>query len=263
MRWAAAATQSAWEEGNARPIAVPWEKLAKVIKPKGGNVGVLIAAPGQGKTTVLLNWVVKTGAKCLYISADTSAHDMTSQLGALATGHNRRLVEERLTESATWRKEYAKAIFAKYPNLVLDFSPRPTMKDIRYKVLALTELWGETPEVIIMDTASNVAMDDMANNAEWQRVWLSAISLAREANAFFVFAHHVRQGDARGGRIAPQMNDGLWGSDQYPEFVIGLHTPNAGEVMLTVRKNRTGPKDVPIRLKVSFPLAKVEDPDGS
>lgn len=261
MRWAAAAAQSAWEEGNARPIEVPWKKLARVLRPKGGNTGVIIAAPGVGKTTLLLNWVVRSGVKCLYISSDTSPADVTSQLGALATGHVRQTVEERLSESATWRSEYAKAIYAKYPNIVLDFSPRPTIRDIRFKALALTELWGETPEIIVMDTASNVAMADMSNNAEWQRVWLQAISLARELNAFFIFAHHVRQGVARSGRVAPEMNDGLWGSDQYPEFVIGLHSPQAGRLMMTVRKNRTGPKDVPIPLKVSFPLARIDDPD--
>lgn len=262
MRWAAAATQSAWEEGNARPVVVPWTKLGKVIKPKGGNCGVVIAAPGVGKTTFMLNWAVKSGMKTLYISSDTSPHDITAQLGALATGQERRMVEERLNATSTWRREYAKAIYAKYPNLVLDFTPRPSMRDIRNKALALTELWGVPPELIIMDTASNVAMKDMGNNADWQAVWLQAINLARDLNAFFMFAHHVRQGAARSGRIAPELNDGLWGCDQFPEFVMGLHMERSSELTLTVRKNRGGPKDVPVRFSVNFPQAEVGEPVG-
>lgn len=259
VRWAAVATSSAWEEGNARPVPVPYDKLGKIIRPKGGNTGVIIAAPGQGKTTFMLNWAVKAGMKCLYISSDTSPADVTAQLGALATTDERILVEQRLAASTTWRRGYAQAIFQKYPNLILDFAPRPTMEEIRNKALALVELWGEPPELIVMDTASNVAMSDMANNAEWQRVWLEAINLAREVNSFFLFCHHVKQGPARTGRIAPELNDGLWGCDQFPEFVMGLHTPNVGELTLTVRKNRGGAKDVPVRFNVDFARADINE----
>lgn len=259
MRWAAVATSSAWEEGNARPVTVPYPRLSHIIRPKGGNTGVIIAAPGQGKTTFMLNWVVKAGMKALYISSDTSPADVTAQLGALATGNERRLVEQQLAANMTWRREYATAIYRKYPNLILDFSPRPTMAEIRNKALALTEMWGEPPEIIVMDTASNVAMEDMSNNAEWQRVWLDAINLARELNCFFLFCHHVKQGPARGGRVAPELNDGLWGCDQFPEFVMGLHTPDAGQLTLTVRKNRGGAKDVPVRFDVDFPRADIAE----
>ena len=263
MRWAAAATQSAWEEGNARSVPVPWTKLDQVIRPKGGNCCVVMAAPGVGKTTFMLNWAVRSNAKTLYISSDTSPHDVTAQLGALATRDDRSMVESRLMESRVWREEYAKAIFAKYPNLVLDFAPRPSMGDIRNKAEALTELWGEPPELIVMDTASNVAMKDMSDNAEWQRVWLQSISLARDLNTFFVFAHHVKQGPARSGRVAPDLNDGLWGCDQFPEFVFGLHSPASNELVLTVRKNRGGLKDVPVKMRATLATARIEDPDIS
>lgn len=260
MRWAAAATKAAWEEGHARPVDVPWEKLGKIIRPKGGNCAVVMAAPGVGKTTFMLNWAVRSGMRTLYISSDTSPHDITAQLGALATGHDRSLVEKRLMATATWRQEYAKAIYQQYPNLVLDFSPRPTMGEIQAKGEALCELWGEPPQLIVMDTASNVAMKDMSDNAEWQRVWLQSISVARYLNSFFVFAHHVKQGIARSGRVAPDLNDGLWGCDQFPEFVLALHTERTNEITCTVRKNRGGPKDVPVPLRASLPVASITDP---
>ncbi len=255
------ATSSSWEEETAKPLPIPWDKLGKVIRPRGGNCAVVIAAPGIGKTTFLLNWAAKAQIPTLYLSADTSAQDITAQLGALATGHDRRQVETRLTESTIWRREYAQAILKSYPDLVLDFSPRPTMHDIRQKGLALTELWGVTPQMIVMDTASNVAMKDMSDNAEWQRVWLQAIQLARDLNAVFIFAHHVKQGLARSGRMAPEMSDALWGADQFAEFVMGLHEPEAGVRTLTVRKNRTGPKDVPVRLVADLARADLRDPE--
>lgn len=262
MRWAATATKSAWEEDSARPVPVPWEKLNSVIKPKGGNIGIVMSAPGVGKTTLLLNWAVHSNMKTLFISSDTSPHDITAQLGALATGHERRLVEQRLMGGHTWRQEYSRAIYDKYPNIVLDFAPRPSMADIRAKAIALTELWGEAPEMIVMDTASNVMMKEMDSNAEWQRVWLQSREIARSLNAFFMFAHHVKQGPARSGRVAPDLNDGLWGCDQFPEFVLGLHAERTDQMTLTVRKNRGGKKDVPVRLDADLARAKVSDPDG-
>jgi len=104
-------------------------------------------------------------------------------------------------------------------------------------------------------------MKDMGDNAEWQRVWLMAKQIARELNAVFFFAHHVKTGPARSGRVAPEMSDGLWGSDQFAEFVLGLWTPTAGEVGLMVRKNRTGPKDVPVKLKAELSRADISDPE--
>lgn len=233
--------------------------MSNVIKAKGGNCAVFIAAPGIGKTTILLNWATKARIPTLYLSADTSAQDLTVQLGSLATKHHRREVEKRLTSSPMWRTEYANAVMRAFPDLVLDFAPRPTMRDIREKAEALTELWGVTPRMIVMDTASNVAMKDMADNAEWQRVWLQAIQIARDFNAFFVFAHHVKQGLARSGRMAPEMSDALWGADQFAEFVVGIHESRPGTRTLTVRKNRTGPKDVPIHLVADLAHADLRD----
>lgn len=259
MRWGAHATKDAWSETNASVLPVPFEKLSKIIRPKGGNCGILIAAPSCGKTTFLLNWVVKAGVKVLYISSDTSPHDLTSQLASLATGEKREVVEKRLRTSQTWRSEYAEAISSKYPNIVVDFTPSPSMHRIRMKAIALAEVWGVPPEMIVMDTASNVEMKDMGDNAEWQRVWLESISIARELNSFFMFAHHVKQGPARSGRVAPEMSDGLWGCDQFPEFVFGLHAPMANRVVFTVRKNRGGMRDVPVNFHADFSRSNLEE----
>lgn len=261
MRWASTATAAAWSEDSARTVDVPFTKLDTIVRPKGGNCGIVIAAPGVGKTTFLLNWAVKSGMNTLYLSADTSPHDLTAQLASLATGHLRAEVEPRLMSDQTWREQYASAIFQKFPNLVVDFTQRPSMLGIRRKATALTELWGEAPQMVVMDTASNVEMEDMGANAEWQRVWLESINIARDLNTFFVFAHHVRQGLARSGRTAPDLNDGLWGCDQFPEFVFGLHNSGAREVTCTVRKNRGGPKDVPVKLPVDLSRALFEKGD--
>lgn len=259
MKWAAHAIKDIWSGSSGKPVVVPFDKLSKVITPKGGNCCVVIAAPGVGKTTFMLNWVTESDMRVLYVSSDTSPHDLTTQLGALSTNDERAKVEQRLVKSGTWREEYARHISEQFSNLVLDFTPSPSMTQIREMCEALTELWGAAPDMVVMDTASNVEMSDMSNNAEWQRVWLEAIAIARDYNLFFVFAHHVKQGLARTGKQAPELSDGLWGSDQFPEFVLALHQPRPRTLTLTVRKNRTGRRDVPVHFDVDYAYAKVEE----
>lgn len=257
MKWAATACQTTWEEEGGRHINVPFGKLSKVIRPKGGSTAVVMAGPGVGKTMLLLNWAAMSGMRTLYVSADTSAQDITVQMAALACDHPRSIVEERLASSEQWRADYAVAIFEKFPHMVFDFAQRPSTLDVRNKVAALTELWGSAPEFIVIDTASNIAKKENDSNGEWQRVWLESIAIARDFNSFLLFAHHLRMGLARNGRHAPELTDGLWGSDQFPEFVMGLHSERANEITLTVRKNRSGPKDVPVKFDVDFTKASV------
>lgn len=259
MRWAASAAQSVWQSGSTKKIDVPFEKLGKVIRPKGGNMGVTIAGSGVGKTTFLANWTAKSNMRTLYMSSDTSAHDFTVQLGALSTDDQRVEVERRLMKSATWRREYGQHIAAAYPNLVVDFDPQPSIAKLDRQCHALTELWGVSPEMVVMDTATNVEMSDRSNNAEWQRVWLEALQLARDHNLFFMFAHHVKNGPARTGRVAPELSDGLWGSDVFPEFVLGLHLAAADKLTCTVRKNRTGQRDVTVHFNINYARGSVTD----
>ena len=260
MRWAAEVTQQSWTptaSGILTPI--PFRKMSRIMRPHGGNVGVVIAAPGVGKTTFLLNWAVKSGARTMYLSPDTSPQDLTSQLGALASGSPRKEVEDRLLSSASWRREYGRHIAREFPNLVLDFTASPSMTSIDEKVDALTELWAATPQIVVIDTASNIEMKDSSDNAEWTKVWLSSVEIARKYNLFVVLAHHVKQGAAAGGRVAPQMNDGLWGCDKFAEFVIGLHTPGPKLMAATIRKNRSGPKDVPIQFVTDLSRAEIRE----
>lgn len=259
MKWAASATKHAWGQDSGTTIPVPWRVLDNVIAPKVKNTGIVIAAPSVGKTTFLLNWVTQARIRALYISSDTTEHDLTTQIGALSQGHLRSEVEQRLRSSETWRDLYATRIAELYPNLVLDFTPSPTMGSIEQKVRGLVELWARPPQMVIQDTASNVDMEDKGDNAEWQRVWLSAKQIARQYGLFWCFAHHVKQGPAKDGDRAPVMSDGLWGSHQFAEYVLTLHNPNPRSMVVTVRKNRMGKRDVAVPLRAEWERALIHD----
>lgn len=225
-----------------------------------GHTVFVIAAPGVGKTTMILNWVAKANVRTLYMSADTAQRDLTSQLAALATGTERRVVEARMEKEEFWREQYAASIQTAFPNLIIEDMPSPSLKDVQERMLCLTELWGETPQVVVLDTAGDIERPKSKSEYdEWLQLWQSIRELARKFNCVVMVAHHVRNGPARNGTQPPEMADGLFGSDKYPEFVIGLHTASAGVMQATVRKNRNGPKDVPVKLAAHLSLASIED----
>ena len=217
---------------------------------------MLLAAPGVGKTTLALNWAARSGARTLYCSADTDDELMFEQLASLATGHDREQIAGRLDEGR-WHSRYADAVKRRFPNLVLDFDP-PNLDVVGEKVEALTEVWGDTPQLVVLDTATDVERvnDDPSS---WIKNWIEGRTLARFFNTTVMWCHHVKSGPAASGRIAPSQADGLYNADRFSEIVLGLHTPGPDEMTVTVLKNRGGRKDIAFQLAADLAHARLDE----
>ena len=217
---------------------------------------MLLAAPGVGKTTVALNWAALSGARTLYCSADTDAELMTEQLASLATGHHRETVAGRMEDNPRWLARYADAIKWKYPHLVMDFEASPNINTVAEKCEALTEVWGETPDLVVIDTASDVNRDT-DDPSGWIRQWIAQRELSRFFNCTVMTCHHVKVGPAANGKVAPSQGDGLFNADRFSEIVLGLHTSGPSEITLTALKNRGGRKDVAFPLTADLEYCRV------
>lgn len=237
---------------------MPWPKLAKVIRPLGGHCVMLIAAPGVGKSTLALNWAARSQALTLYASADTDARTMTLQLASLASGHGREQVGERLANSAVWRQVYAADIRRQFPNLVMDFMSMPSIPSIAYRAEALTEVWGETPQLIVLDTASDLARDGDDYSA-WRKLWLDSRKLARTFCTSVMLLHHVRSGPAATGLVRPNQDDGQYRADQFAEIELGMHWRNHNTVEVSVLKNRTGKRNIAVQMHADYEHARLEE----
>lgn len=255
MQWASSGVTSAWAKESVR-LPVPWDALGAHVRPRGGQNVVLLAAPGVGKTTVSLNWAARANLRTLYCSADTDPETATEQLASLATGHLRTTVEDRLATSATWRSWYADAVRAKYPNLVMDYSGAPRLGVIAEKMEALTEVWGACPELLVLDTASDVQRDQPGFDG-WQRQWLACREMARFFGCVIVHNHHIRSGAAATGRVKPSLDDGMYKPEQFAEMILGLYTPGAGELGIAVLKNRGGRSGFVVHLRTELERALV------
>lgn len=258
MQWAATVVDRAWDEDAVRRLPVPWESVGRVVRPMGGQQIMTIAAPGVGKSTFAVNWAARSGARTLYASADTDERLMTRQLASLATGHHQDYVEARLMQSAQWRLLYGDAVRQSYPNLVFDFERTPSLDRVAARAVAMTEAWGETPELIVLDTASNLSRRS-EDYAAWRELWVGVGDLARYFNSCVMVAHHVKEGAAAGGTQPPSLNDGKYGAHEFCEIVLGLHRSGGAEVTVSVLKNRGGKSQVRIPLAARYEFAALDE----
>lgn len=261
MLWAATATRRSWTDDRPQRFVLPWPSVAEWVAPMGGQHMMLLSAPGVGKTTFALNAAAYSGAATLFLSMDTDARLVTEQLAALATGEDRATIRRRLARPL-WQESYARAIRRMFPHLVLDFPTAPEVGDVADRAEAVTEVWGTTPDLIVLDVASNLARqgDDYGS---WQQLWSDIQRLSRVFGSTLLVAHHVKEGPAAGGTVAPSLNDGQYKPHQFAEIVLGLHAPSPAEVTVTVLKNRGGRKDLRFGLVADLAHAQLRDPLAS
>lgn len=258
MQSAAAAIGDGWDEGKVRPLLVPWPQLARVIRPIGGQQVVVAAAPSVGKTMFAGNWAAESGAHTLYMSADTDQRTWTKNMAALATGHETTIVDRRLERSRSWRLQYMEAVQDRFPNLYADFASGPSIPSVLHRAEALTEVWGSTPELVVIDTATDVQRQG-EDYASWRKNWIAYRGLARYLNAVVMLLHHVKDGPARNGDAEPAQSSAKYGADEFAEIMLGLWRPGGDPTRLTVSvlKNRAGLRQVRVPFAAEYARGRV------
>ena len=119
------------------------------------EVSMFAAAPGVGKSTLALALALKMKVPTLYISADTNAHTMAMRLASMISGKNQTDVEQLLNSDLGWTR----AVLAKASHIVWSFESAPSLQDIDEEVQAFEELWGCSPQLIVVDNLMDVATD--------------------------------------------------------------------------------------------------------
>ena len=74
------------------------------------------------------------------------------------------------------------------------FESSPTLEDIAEEVKAFEELWGQSPELIIVDNLMDVATDGGEEFASMRAIMKELKYLARATNAAVLVLHHTSEG---------------------------------------------------------------------
>lgn len=240
--------QSAGIRGNAgEPIPVPWRAFEELgIVPRRGQLILIAAGPGIGKSAMTLTMVLEALVPSLMYSADSDAFTQLSRsIAKLAdmkvSAAAEMILEDRITEDI-------KEELRKVP-LIIDYDSSPTPHDIEEILMAYYELCNEFPALIVVDNITNVVTDasdsgDPFSGLEALMDYLH--SMARQTGACVIGLHHVT-GEYNNGDKAIPLNGVKGQITRVPEMVLTLHKKplEDGRWILCVSpvKNRGGKAD--------------------
>lgn len=203
-----------------------------------GQLHVIAAVPGGGKTLLALWWAIKAKVPTLYFSADSDASTLAERAGAILLDKTTKVVKQMLQSEAAVLVEDAFADNASH--IKFDFDPGPSIESIEEELLAYCELMGDMPAVVIIDNLMNVHGD---SDNEWtsMRDSMSALhTLARETEAAFIVLHHVSENPNESKPDFPAPRRALMGKvSALPELVLTVALSGSNYRIAAV-KNRHG-----------------------
>jgi len=208
---------------------------------------LISAAPGVGKSAFVLNYVIKSGTPTLYFSADSDAFTQLSRIVSMLTGTGLDQAAELVRSGET--ESYREALTGLPSRFIFEASP--DLEDIKQSLKSYEELYGEYPELIVIDNITDVRtgnLDNDANPTEGMEFLCSELhSLARTYQTAVIGLHHVTGPHNSGDK--PVSLSGLKGQiGRVPEMVLTLHKVDAGNgdfhyLRASAVKNRGGKSD--------------------
>lgn len=240
--------QSSGIRGHAGdPIPTPWKAFDELgIVPRRGQLILVAAGPGIGKSAKILTLVLEAMVPSLMFSADSDAFTQLSRSIAILCDMRvetaaQMILEDRITDEV--REELGSV------PLLIDYDSSPTPHDMEEIIAAYYELCNEFPAVIVVDNITNVVTDaqdsgDPFSGLEALMDYLH--SMARVTGACVIGLHHVT-GEYNNGDKPIPLNGVKGQITRVPEMVLTLHKKPLEDGRWIMRvspvKNRGGKAD--------------------
>lgn len=214
--------QSAAVRGSAgEPLPTVWKALEDAgTRFLRGQLVLVAAGPGTGKSAFVLTYALRSRVSGLYFSADSDAFVQLSRSLSILSGMDMKESGE-LARSDDFHR--IKGIVEGSP-LRFSYNSSPTLEHIEKQIVAYEELYGDFPELIIVDNALDVVLDggeeDQAQSLDQLMAWLH--DMARTTEACVIVLHHVTgpYNDAQ----TPIPLSGVKGQiGRVPELILTLH----------------------------------------
>ena len=214
--------QSAAVKGSAgEPLPEVWKTLAdKGTRFLRGQLALVAAGPGTGKSAFVLNYALRSGVSCLYFSADSDAFVQLSRSLAILGGMNMTDASNLVLSEDFDR---INEIIGQVP-VRFSYDPAPALEHIENQIMAYEELYGDYPELIVVDNALDVELDagdaDQAQSLDALMAWLH--DMARSTEACVIVLHHVTGPFNDADKPIPL--SGVKGQiGRVPELILTLH----------------------------------------
>lgn len=225
------------------PIPVVWQSLADAtVHFRRSQVAMVAAAPGVGKSAFTLNLAIRSGARGIYMSADSDEVTQAFRAAAILTGDRVQEIEAAYKDGKA--EKYDKAL-RDFTRVWFDFDAAPSLTQIEEEVLAYAYMYGCWPEILVLDNLANVFDEAGGEGFSGLENTMSFLTdLARKTEAAVIVLHHV-VGDAESGDQPLKLKDIRGKITKLQTLVIGLaytgtYTPLGRALAAYILKNRSG-----------------------
>ncbi|AYB70816.1 DnaB-like dsDNA helicase [Mycobacterium phage Wizard007] len=228
----------------------PLPPVFEALEMKGtrflrGQLGLVCAGPGTGKSAFVLTYALKARVPTLYFSADSDAFTQLSRMVSIQTAWS-------MEKSArAVRNSDLAEVAAEFEDIPIRFNynASPSLDQIEDSMKAYCQGYGDYPDLVVVDNITNVRSgggedDDPFSGLESMMDYLH--TMARNTGACVVGLHHVTGSYNDADKPIPL--SGVKGQiTRVPELVLTLHrvSEEFGPEALRVStvKNRAGRMD--------------------
>ncbi len=221
------------------PLAVSWRSWKdKQIALFPGQVSLLVAAPGVGKTTIALNIArAVRPRRVFYVLVDTDPMDIVARSTAMVTSQTMPAPEARLGFIEYFREEVA----AEMDHVTWYTSGGPSLDEINDEIECYGAVYGANPELMFVDNLTSVDMDAETSFNSLQDTISRFTRAARATGMHIMILHHAVKAYSGGEKIIPQ--DGIE-QDAAKRVSLALTATRMGNSLrVAVVKNRGGSAD--------------------
>jgi hypothetical protein len=213
----------------------------KGIIYRKGQLCLICAGPGTGKSGFALTHALKSRVPSMYYSADSDAFVQLQRSISIETGS---LLEDSAKAILEGALDKVNVDFSDIP-IRFSYDASPNLDEIEDSIESYSEVYGTFPDLIIVDNITNVRTDssdgdDPFSGLESLMDYLH--TMARATEACVVGLHHVTGPYNDANKPIPL--SGVKGQiTRVPEMVLTLFKPGPDTLGVSAVKNRGGKAD--------------------
>jgi len=241
------ARQSLYIRGSAGdPLPSVWESLGqKGTQFRRGQLALVCAGPGTGKSAFILAYALKSKVPTLYFSADSDPFTQLTRSLSILSGWSL----EKSTRAVRDAELVGYGEELDDIPIRFNYKASPSLDILEESLQAYYALYEEYPWLVVVDNITNVRTE--AGNSDDPFSGLEALmdylhEMARETGACVIGLHHVTGPHNDGDKPIPL--SGIKGQiGRVPELIHTLHRVSDGfssdSLNVSTVKNRGGKAD--------------------